>query len=194
MDSSEELEKTMIVPYCRKILEGCPPCKVERQTTTPSAKVDDFQCVKELARYLQIDNNVNKEAKEKSYDRLFECLKQYGDIYKQLGIVLYKNPKTKLAMFPTNERIQANLNEYLRNINPNTTSEKEMANIEYNLVLYNILLTDKLKQMYDEFYYSIADVDWLEENKYGIDKLLGGKRKTRRQTKKKRKTNRKTRT
>jgi hypothetical protein len=131
----------------------------------------------------------NPNIDSKSNDKLFECLKQYGDIYKKLGIELYINEKTKQAVFPTNEGIRSNLNLYLSNVDPNKVSKES---IEETMMLYDILLNDKLREKYNEFYYSngFGDLDSLKPKEYGIARILGGKiRRTHKRRTNKRRTN-----
>ena len=130
--------------------------------------------------------------KETYLNNLFNCLKKYGDIYKKLGIELYVNPKTKQIIFPDNARIQSNLNLFIQDTNFDTKSEREENNTNDKLMLYNILLNDKLRNKYNEFYYStgFAEDGSLIPKEYGIARIMGketekegGKRKKRKKRK-----------
>ena len=170
-----------IYPLCYKIKETCLPCG-------NSTSAEKNPCVVELIKYMKDKKNqlYNPNVDIKSNDKLFECLKQYGDIYKKLGIELYINEKTKQAAFPTNEGIRANLNLYLSNVDTDNVSKES---IEETMMLYDILLNDKLREKYNEFYYSngFGDLESLQPKEYGIARILGGKR--RRTNKRKRRTN-----
>jgi hypothetical protein len=167
MEDPQSLESTIsnttnpiVYPYCYKIKESCLPCNDDDSKSA---------CAVELIKYM--NSSLNKETKEKSNDELFECLKQYGDIYKKLNIELYVNPKSKSIIYPDNQRIQSNLNEYLRNININNVSKESL---EENMMLYNILLNDNLRNIYNGFYYAngFSDIKSIQPKKYGIDRLL----------------------
>ena len=172
-----------IYPLCYKIKDTCLPCD------STSAKKNT--CTVELINYMKDKKNkmYNPNIDSKSNDKLFECLKQYGDIYKKLGIELFINEKTKQAVFPTNEGIRSNLNLYLSNVDPNKVSKES---IEETMMLYDILLNDKLREKYNEFYYSngFGDLDSLKPKEYGIARILGGKiRRTHKRRTNKRRTN-----
>ena len=160
-----------IYPYCYKIKDTCLPCD--------SKGSEKNTCAVELINYMKDKKNqmYNPNVPDESNDKLFECLKQYGDIYKKLGIELYINEKTKQAVFPTNDGVRANLNLYLTNVDTNKVSKES---IEETMMLYDILLNEKLREKYNEFYYSngFGDLDSLKPKEYGIQRLLkGGKRR-----------------
>ena len=173
-----------IYPYCYKIKDTCLPCD--------SKGSEKNTCAVELINYMKDKKNqmYNPNVPDESNDKLFECLKQYGDIYKKLGIELYINEKTKQAVFPTNDGVRANLNLYLTNVDTNKVSKES---IEETMMLYDILLNEKLREKYNEFYYSngFGDLDSLKPKEYGIQRLLkGGKRRrTKKRNKKANKTN-----
>ena len=173
-----------VYPYCYKIKETCLPCDSKGSEKNP--------CTLELINYMKDKKNqmYNPNVYDESNDKLFECLKQYGDIYKKLGIELYINEKTKQAVFPTNDGVRANLNLYLSNVDTNKVSKES---IEETMMLYDILLNDKLREKYNEFYYSdgFSDLESLKPKEYGIQRLLkGGKRRrTKKRNKKANKTN-----
>ena len=175
---------TTVYPYCYKIKDSCLPCD--------SKGSEKNTCTLELINYMKDKKNqmYNPNVPDESNDKLFECLKQYGDIYKKLGIELYINEKTKQAVFPTNEGVRANLNLYLTNVDTNKVSKES---IEETMMLYDILLNEKLREKYNEFYYSngFGDLDSLQPKEYGIQRLLkGGKRRrTKKRNKKANKTN-----
>jgi hypothetical protein len=152
-----------IYPFCYKIKENCIPCN----------KTPCTSCLKELSKFNSkvIKNDMEKE---KDIDDLFNCLKKYGDIYKKLDIELYVNPKTKQITFPTNLQIQSKLNLYLDSMDFNTKPPSAINNQDEKLMLFNILLNDKLRNEYNNFYYSneFADLDSLMPKKYGIDKIM----------------------
>jgi hypothetical protein len=75
---------------------------------------------------------------------------------------------------------------------------KDFENLEYKLMLFNILLNDNLRKRYNKFYLDgLADVDSLKPKEYGISRIMGkenigGKRKmTKKLAKRKRKNTRK---
>jgi len=162
---------TIIYPYCYKIKETCNP-------GTTSVICDlQFNCIIELINYMKQQQTplFDPNKKDEPYSKLFKCLQQYGDIYKKIGIELFVNPKTKQILFPDNQRIQANLNEYLRNVKIDNSSTKL---IKTNIMLYNILLNDYLRNLYNEFYpsYGFSDADSIQPKQYGINKIMGGKK------------------
>ena len=150
-----------------------------------------------LGRYLAA--TINEEEKQKYYDKLFNFLEQYGDIYKRLNIELYVNPTTKKVLFPTNERIQAN---YIQYITDNGLTERDVSfRLTENykkqknqiIAMYNILLTDKLREIYNKFYISdqLAESESIKPKTYGIARLIGestGGKKSKKQNVRKNKT------
>ena len=179
-----------IYPLCYKIKETC------------SQQNNQSSCINELSNYMKTKQNIYSTKQEQVRQNMIQCLKkQYGDIYKKLGIELYVNSKTNKIMLPDIQRIQSKLNEYLRQ--ENTSSDKTL---EKNMMLYNILLTDSLRNIYNEFYVSegLAEKSSIIPKEYGIARILGppnspsGGRKTKRMRTRKtmrmrtRKTKRKT--
>jgi hypothetical protein len=158
-----------IYPYCYKIKDGCLPCPINHLN----------KCLLILSRLICAKNLKNVDLEKKFDDELFYCLKEYGDIYKKLNIELFVNPKTKLINFPDIQRIQSNLNLYLQDIYKNDAnknlSEEEENKVKDKFILYSVLLTEKIKEKYDEYYYSkgFSDVDSLQPKEYGIVRLLG---------------------
>jgi hypothetical protein len=172
---NNNLNKTKIYPYCYKIKENCIPCKKEPNNFEDSCLI---HLSKIMHEYHYSTNNLTRK-KEKYNDDLFNCLMRYGDIYKKLNIELYVNSNTKQVYFPDNKRIQSNLNLFIKNINTkNLTPEKEVI-INEKLKLYNILLNEKLKEKYDEFYYSYgySNLNSLLPKEYGIIRLLSKENK-----------------
>lgn len=177
-DNADLMSKTDIIyPYCYKIKETCKPCNERNMLTTTNVNSDpQFNCIIGLINYMQRQTSlINKEKKDEGYDNLFNCLKQYGDIYKKIGIELFVNPKTNEILFPDNQRIQSSLNEYLRNVKIDKSSTEL---IKTNIMLYNILLNDTLRKLYNEFYPStgFSDLDSIQPKQYGINKIMGGKK------------------
>jgi len=133
-----------VYPICYKIKEtsyqaNCPP-----------------SCINKLAKYVKLKKKIygkNPNATEEAHQSFVQCLKQYGDIYKKLGIELYVNPTTNKITFPDNQRIQSNLNEYMRKIADNDANNIDMSSDE-TLMLYNVLLNDSLRNAYNDFYVS----------------------------------------
>ena len=188
-------DKEEIYPFCYKIKETCLPCN-ER----PCPSCNNTYCLEELSKINKKFMKDDKE-KEQDIDNLFNCLKKYGDIYKNLDIELYVNPKTQKIIFPNNTQIQSKLNLYLDKIDFNTKSPRVENNQDEKLMLFNILLNDKLRNEYNNFYYSngFADLDSLLPKKYGINRIMDteydehGGRKIKKyiKTKKRRKNNKK---
>lgn len=117
-------------------------------------------CINKLAKYVKLKKKIygnNPYTTEEAHKSFMQCLRQYGDIYKRLGIELYVNPNTNKITFPDNQRIQSNLNEYMRKIadndvtNTDTSSDKMQDD---NIMLYNVLLNDSLRNAYNDFYVS----------------------------------------
>ena len=170
MENGEKLSSTTAYPYCYKIKETCLPC--------PQTNNTENECILLLSKFLGSRNSDEKKMREA---HLFECLKKYGDIYKKLDIELYVNPTTKKILFPTNERIQSNLNVYLKNIgydenasNFETSREYENERNQKNS-MYNMLLNNTLREIYNSFYkrYRLAEPDSIKPKVYGISRIMG---------------------
>jgi hypothetical protein len=194
MDTSRDISslnstETVVYPYCYKIKDSCLP-----NSSNNNASGTPTDCLKELSEIEKMSEPyINKEIKEKNISNLINCLKKYGDIYKQLNIELYVNPKTKAIIFPDNARIQSNLNLFLRE---NNFDEKDFENLEYKLMLFNILLNDNLRKRYNKFYLDgLADIESLKPKEYGIARIMGkednvgGKRKASKKAIKRKKKN-----
>jgi hypothetical protein len=171
-------------PLCYKVENGCPPCNPSLSSIIYKSKYPN--CLEQLIKL-----SITADVKEKNSleEDLFKCLKQYGDVYKQLDIELYVNPINKKILFPTEERIISNLKKYIRECINNRTEINEDL-----LLLYNMILISPLKEKYDEYYYSIGDISSLLPKEYGIARLInrGGKKSKRRiQRKSKRQIQRK---
>ena len=167
--------KEKIYPLCYKIEESCPSCD---ESSCPSCNNTD--CLKELSNSSNID--LNDISKRESKSHLFYCLQKYGDIYKKLDIDLFVNEKTNKILFPDNLRIQAKLNLYLQRIYSKTTSfedetkqnKTELDEQDEKLMLFNILLNDKLREAYNRLYKitGFAEKDSLEPLKLSIDRIM----------------------
>ena len=196
MNNSIKSESTVVYPICYKIKETCdlPNSTIYEINASPT------DCLNELSRISKMsDLYIDKNIKDKNVDELFNCLKKYGDIYKKLNIELYVNPKTKQAIFPDNARIQSNLNIFLKETDFELASPKKLKEIDYKLMLYNILLNDNLRQKYNEFYYSVgfSELNSVMPKEYGISRIMGkgeetnGGKKTKRRKRRKTKNNKK---
>jgi len=127
------------------------------------------------------------------------CLQKYGDMYKTVGIELYVNPKTKQILFPDHQRILSNYNVFLNEIGlSEPTSPKDSDVIDNKIKVYQILLNDKLRETYNEFYQSagFSELESIMPKEYGISRILnnktGGKKRkinNKRNTNNKQKTN-----
>lgn len=158
--------ETVVYPFCYKIKETC----------IPNDNNNLIDCLKELSNILRsTESHINLQFKNKYVDNLFDCLKKYGDIYKKLDIELYVNPKTKKITFPDNERIQSNLNIFIKNTNFDTLSPDELDIFKYKISLYNILLNNQLRKNYNDFYYSseYSELDSVTPKEYGIARIMG---------------------
>jgi len=192
-DNSESLSstKTEVYPFCYKIKETCLPCN-DKNNNLISVN-NPIDCIAELSKLDKSTGSYfNETLKEKYLNNLFDCLKKYGDIYKKLGIELYVNPKTKQITFPDNSRIQSNFNLFVKETNFETYSPREFDDINYKLMLYNILLNDNLRKKYNDFYYSsdFGELESLMPKEYGITRIMGkeikkegGKRRKTKRTK-----------
>jgi hypothetical protein len=212
-------DKTVeIYPYCYKIKDNCPPCNNQPpdnlyDVNTSSNDYND--CVYLLAKYLAVKSNRfrDKHQIDNAHMNIANCLQKYGDMYKTVGIELYVNPKTKQILFPDHQRIISNYNIFLNEIGLNeATSQKDTEIVDNKIKIYQILLNDKLREIYNEFYQSagFSDLDSIMPKEYGISRLLnienntkGGKRmksinkrkiNSRRISDKKRKTKKRTNT
>ena len=132
-----------------------PLCYKIKETSYQSSCINKPSCINKLAKYVKLKKKIygkNPDATEQAHISFVQCLKQYGDIYKKLGIELYVNPTTNKITFPDNQRIQSNLNEYMRKIaddeatNTGTSSDKTQ---DETITLYNVLLHDYLRNAYN---------------------------------------------
>jgi hypothetical protein len=200
-------KNTIVYPFCYKIAEGCPPSNCDANIVKYKYHDNNiFDCIELLSNYMSINssNGISQEEKDKSYNKIGMCLKRYGDIYDKLGIKPYVNPKTYAILFPNNERIQANYNLFLNDIGsnpPKTPTESDLH--REKMELYQILLNEKLRGVYNDFYqtYGFSNIKSISPKNYGITEIMnsdlsGGKIKKRKakKTKRKRKKNIKWRT
>lgn len=162
-------DTTKIYPYCYKIKEDCPPYNI---------KQTDDNCIRLLANYLVLKSNrfVSENKVNNAYVKLGDCLKKYGDIYKKLDIELYVNPKTKQIIFPDYQRIIANYNIFLNDIGtlqPQSPKEESINNEK--IKIYQILLNDKLRQVYNDFYKNegFSEQESVMPKEYGIARIMG---------------------
>lgn len=186
-------DTTKLYPYCYKIKDSCPPC---------NTKIMDDNCIRLLSNYLAFKSNrfVSENKLNDVYIKLGNCLKKYGDMYKKVGIELYVNPKTKQIIFPDNQRIIANYNLFLNDIATiELQSPKEEKKLDEKINIYQILLNDKLREVYNDFYQNagFSELESIMPKEYGIARIMGpniekdgGKR--RRKTNKRRKKGKKT--
>lgn len=188
-------DTTKIYPYCYKIKDDCPPCKM---------LIKSDNCIKLLAKYLVLKSSrfTSQQYLNKAYMKLGDCLKKYGDMYKKVGIELYVNPKTKEIIFPNNQRIIANYNVFLNDIGMLHLQSTEEENfIDEKINIYEILLNDKLREVYNDFYKKegFSEQESIMPKEYGIARIMGpniekngGKRrrKTNKKLKKRSKTKR----
>ena len=135
----------------------------------------DNKCINSLAEYVQAKElqHVNKPLYYEKMQNAFDCLKKYGDIYKQLDIELYVLPN-KTVIFPDSSRINAHFNIFLRNyqVDPKTITIRREQ--EKKLKLFDFILHDIYREVYNEFYYSngFSTSESLKQKTYGIEKLL----------------------
>ena len=170
-------------PYCYRIKDDCLPCENKN-----FVKNDDInKCVLLYSDYLGINSsNMTKNEKEDAFMKVVNCLKTYGDMYKKIGIELYVNPKTYQIYYPDNARIQANYNLFLEKIghNKNLINENMTQDDNEKIQMFNILLNDKLREIYNQYYqsYGFSDIESLKPKEYGIARIMGpdvGGKKTR---------------
>lgn len=155
-----------IYPYCYKIKDNCPPCKTKDN------------CIRLLSNYLVLKSNryVSENKLNNAHMKLGDCLKQYGDMYKKVGIELYVNPKTKEIIFPDNQRIISNYNVFLNDIGTfNTQSPEEESIYDEKIKIYQILLNEKLRQVYNNFYENqgFSEQESIMPKEYGIARIMG---------------------
>jgi len=155
-----------LYPYCYKIKDECPPCKIKDN------------CIRLLSHYLVLKSNkyVSEQSLNNAHMKLGDCLKQYGDMYKKVGIELYVNPKTKEIIFPDNQRITANYNMFLNGYSPfNLQTPKEESIYDEKIIIYQILLNEKLREVYNNFYRNegFSEKESILPKEYGITRLMG---------------------
>lgn len=177
-------DKTVeIYPYCYKIKDNCPPCdnnNPPNNNNLTGDKLDNNDCVYLLAKYLALKTNrfADKYRLDNAHVNVANCLQKYGDIYKTVGIELYVNPKTKQILFPDHQRILANYNVFLNEIGlKEPISPKDSDVIDNKIKLYQILLNDKLREIYNEFYQSagFSELESIMPKEYGIARILNNK-------------------
>ena len=198
---SNEYDNTVLYPYCYKIKDGCPPCS--EKIVDNSIQNESDYCLELLANYVVVSENVyrSQDEKDEAKSQLGRCLKKLGDLYNKANIELYVNPNTKDILFPDQQRIQSSFNQFLREIGSNSTnSPKEYYSRIEILKIFNILLNNKFRDIYNNLYVSegLASPKSLKPKEYGITRLLGsdkevkwnlgGKKKNRKQNKTKRKS------
>jgi len=197
-------DKTVeIYPYCYKIKDNCPPCDNNNNNNNNNItghRIDNNDCVYLLAKYLALKSNTfaDKYQLDNAHVNVANCLQKYGDIYKTVGIELYVNPKTKEILFPDHQRILSNYNVFLNQIGLNEpTSPKDSNEIDNKIKLYQILLNDKLREIYNEFYQSagFSELESIMPKEYGIARIMGkntdkygGKKRKKTQKRRKRKS------
>jgi len=196
-----------IYPYCYKIKDNCPPCDnycPPCDNNLSVHKIDNNDCTYLLAKYLALKSNrfADKYRLDNAHMNVANCLQKYGDIYKTVGIELYVNPKTKQILFPDHQRILSNYNVFLNEIGlSEPTSPKDSDVIDNKIKVYQILLNDKLREIYNDFYQSagFSELESIMPKEYGIARILnknynGGKKRrinNKRNTNNKQKTNKK---
>lgn len=191
MENIDDSDSTKVYPYCYKIKEDCLPCSSTKNN-------NENDCILMFSKFLGSRNPDEKKINE---EILFDCLKNCGDIYKKLDIELYVNPTTKKILFPNNERIQSNLNIYLKKTGYTENGHDFKTSVEFvnkrdnKISMYNILLIDSLREIYNSFYkrYRIAEPDSIKPKVYGIARISGsssgGKKTKKYRNKRKTKTN-----
>lgn len=175
-------DKTVdIYPYCYKIKENCPPCNNYNPPNNNNNILGDStvrsDCIYLLAKYLALKANTfaDKYQLDNAHMNVANCLQKYGDMYKIVGIELYVNPKTKQILFPDHQRIISNYNLFLNEIGINEpTSQKDIEIVDNKIKIYQILLNDKLREIYNEFYQSagFSDLESIMPKEYGISRIL----------------------
>jgi hypothetical protein len=177
-------DKTVeIYPYCYKIKDNCPPCDNNNNppnstNNLPSDSTASSDCVYLLAKYLALKSNTfaDKYQLDNAHMNVANCLQKYGDMYKTVGIELYVNPKTKKILFPDHQRILSNYNVFLNEIGlSEPTSPKDSNEIDNKIMVYQILLNDKLREIYNEFYQSpgFSELASIMPKEYGIARIMG---------------------
>ena len=141
---------------------------------TPDIKVDEI-CLDFMAEYVQAKElkHVNTALYNEKKQNASNCLRKFGDIYKQLDIELYVLPNKKV-IFPDSSRINAHFNIFLRNYQVNPKTAKIVREQEKKLKLFDFILHDIYREVYNEFYYlnGFSTSDSLTEKSYGMERLL----------------------
>lgn len=175
-----ENENTIIYPYCYEIKEGCPPCLENMVNNTTQYESDD--CLELLANYVVVSESIyrTKEEKDDAKLKLGVCLKKLGDLYSKVNIELYVNPNSKNIVFPDQQRIQSSFNEFLRQIGNNKANSPREDNLRIEkLKIFNILLNNKFRNIYNNLYISseLAEPKSLKPKEYGIARIMGAEKK-----------------
>jgi hypothetical protein len=168
-----------IYPYCYKIKDNCPPCNNQpHNNNLYSYNIASSDCIYLLAKYLALKSNIfaDKNQLDKAHMNIGNCLQKYGDMYKTVGIELYVNPTTKQILFPDHQRIISNYNIFLKDIGgfkkPNSLEDSDI--IDNKIKIYQILLNDNLRELYNEFYQApgFSELESIMPKEYGISRIL----------------------
>jgi hypothetical protein len=98
-------------------------------------------------------------------DKMIECLKKYGDIYKDLDIELYVDQRNRVT-FIDELGIISHLKTYVK-----SCVDRRIEVDNNKMMLYSILLNNVFRDAYNQYYYEIVGHESITPTKFGIDRL-----------------------
>jgi hypothetical protein len=144
---------------------------IEEEEPSPSPKFPSTNCPDCLGEIIKLSiipsvyTEYSEEDKINMRDKMFECLKKYGDIYKDLDIELYVDKNNRVT-FLDEKGIISHLKTYVKSC---VDGRIEVDNNK--MMLYSILLNNVFRDAYNKYYYEIVGHESITPTKFGIDYL-----------------------
>ena len=114
------------------------------------------ECLELFSKYLVVKNN--NDLSGPLMEELDKCLESYGNMYKRLNIIIAPIGRNKLPLLPAddeagNVRMQSSMNMYMTEIGRDEPGTAYEANQRIqNLNMYSLLLYNKFREYYNDFY------------------------------------------